>query len=59
MGMAEVTMLHALGTGKAELSPLLEAKLSSLATLQGWHVVTATRCEQCSQLRRWRRPPWR
>jgi hypothetical protein len=31
MGMAEVTMLHALWTGKPKLSPLLEAKSSSLS----------------------------
>jgi hypothetical protein len=30
MGMAEVTMLHALGKGKLKLSPSLKAKSSSL-----------------------------
>jgi hypothetical protein len=30
MGTVEITALHALGTGKPELSPSLEAKLSSL-----------------------------
>jgi hypothetical protein len=30
MGMAEITALHALGTGKLELSPSLETESSSL-----------------------------
>jgi hypothetical protein len=30
MGMAEITALHTLGVGKAELSPSLEVELSSL-----------------------------